>query len=193
MASQHSQPARRGRPRTFDHEQLLEKSVDVFWKHGIAGATTRVLEDELGVSQSSIYNAYGSKDELLDQSVALYETRLNTAVLSRLDVPSREALLEFMDAVSHWVCQDEHRGCLVMNMASESPDHAYRLEAYRVGLSRSITSCLRTFTADEAEVEAKADLLVSAVLGMNVSARCGADAVEITRISDGIKREIAGW
>lgn len=193
MTSQNATPTKRGRPRTFDHEQLLQNSVDIFWRYGQGGATTRVLEEELGISQSSLYNAYGSKDELLKQSVARYAANLQATVLSHLETPSRESLLDFVDAVLRWVSDDEHRGCLVMNLAVENKGQGYRLEAYRQGLFEAFTASLQTFMTDDAAIEANADLLVVAVLGMNVSAKCGAEASELQRIASGIKRHINAW
>lgn len=183
---------KRGRPRKFDADQLLDSTVDTFWKHGLAGTTTRVLEDTLGVSQSSLYNAFGSKDQLLNQAIARYESGLQTAVLDRLSEPSRDTLLDFVDAIIDWVSNPEHPGCLVMNLASEHPDHAWRLETYRVALTDGIGDCLATFV-DPKEVRARADLLAAAFLGLNLSAKCGTPATELTRAAAGIKAQIASW
>lgn len=193
MREQASPQAKRGRPRAFDGDELVEASVDVFWRHGINGATTRVLETELGISQSSLYNAYGSKEGLLDQTVARYERRLNAMVLSRLDEPSREALVDFVDAVVRWVGQDEHPGCLVLNLSAEDPDHAYRLKIYRTKLRRGLKPSVKTFTEDKAEADVRTELLLAAVLGLNLSAKSGASRAELRRIGNGIKHQINAW
>lgn len=183
----------RGRPRTFDHDQLLERSVDVFWKHGSVGTTTRILESELEISQSSLYNAFGSKEGLLDETVARYETKLDAAVLSRLEPPSREALADFVSAVVNWVSSDEHRGCLILNLAAEDASHGHRLKEYRTRLRRSLRPAVRSFTADSTQVNSRTELLVAAVLGLNVCARSGAGTRELKRMGREIKRQIAAW
>lgn len=184
---------RRGRPRSFEHEQLLDRSVELFWCHGLAGTTTRVLETELAISQSSLYNTYGSKDGLLDQTVDRYETKLNATVLSRLDEPSREALIDFVGAVVRWISRKERRGCLILNLAAEDRGQSHRLKAYRARLRRAIKPAIRTFTDVEDEVTARTDLLVAAVLGLNVCAKTGAGNAELNRIGQAIKQQIAAW
>lgn len=187
-----AQTKKRGRPRTFDADKLINDTVETFWKYGYAGTTTRVLETSLGISQSSLYNAYGSKDQLLDEAVARYETELKASVLAKLAVPSRTALLQFIDAVTDWVSNPEHPGCLVMNLACEQPGHAGRMEAYRIALTDGFSACLATFVETD-QVSSRADVLTVAVLGLNLSARCGAPVEVLTQTADGIKAEINSW
>ena len=49
-----------GRPRSFDEQDIVDQALNVFWTYGGANTTTRILERELGITQSSIYNAFGS-------------------------------------------------------------------------------------------------------------------------------------
>ncbi len=187
------QQGRRGRPRSFEHDEVLDRSVDVFWKHGLAGTTTRLLERELAVSQSSLYNTFGSKDGLLEQAVDRYASELDASVLARLDPPSRQALLDFVAAVVRWIGREDQRGCLILNLAAEHPDHGHRLKAYRRRLRRAIKPAVRTFTDDEQLVAARTELLVAAVLGLNVCARSGAADAELQRLGHGIRQQITAW
>lgn len=185
--------AQRGRPKTFDDQVLLEKSMETFWRHGLNGATTRVLEQELGIGQSSLYNTFGSKDRLLEQSLVRYEEQLNATVFSCLKEPGRDAVLTFIDRVAEWVSNDDRRGCLVMNLAQEAPEHAHRLKAYRVKLRRSLKPSLRTFIDSPDLVDSRTDLIVAGILGLNVSARSGASAAELRRLAGAIREQVAAW
>ena len=49
-----------GRPRSFDEQDIVDRALNLFWAYGGANTTTRMLERELGITQSSIYNAFGS-------------------------------------------------------------------------------------------------------------------------------------
>lgn len=183
----------RGRPPEFDREELLDRAIGVFWRHGRTGATTRILERELGVSQSSLYNAFGSKAELLDLAVERYQSALDDEVLSRLDRADRTGLLDFVDAVVRWVGRDRHRGCLILNLAAEDPADGHRLAAYRTRLRRAIRPAVRSFTDDERLANARVDVLISAVLGLVVSARGGAGRAELTRLRRAIRTQILAW
>ena len=169
--------------------------MELFWRLGFNATTTRVLEHELGISQSSLYNAFGSKDELFTQAIDHYQDRLDQAVLSHLDQPrpSRASIIAFFDAVVRWIGNDKHRGCLVLNFATESTAGIARMRAYRARLRDLFRPALQSFTTNDAEVEARTELLVASVLGLNISARNGAALAELEQLSQGIKRQVAAW
>lgn len=185
----------RGRPRAFDTDQALERSMLLFWRHGFNATTTRTLENELGISQSSLYNAFGSKEQLFGQAIAYYERRLDEVVLSHLDrpEPDRAAIIDFLSAVLEWISQDDHPGCLVLNYAAESQDGKVRMRAYRARLRELFGPALQTFTDEAQDIEARTELLVAAVLGLNISARSGADPDELQQLAAGIKRQVTLW
>jgi len=152
-----------------------------------------MLERELGLSQSSLYNAFGSKADLLDRVVDRYQQDLDAEVLARLEPADRDALVDFVDAVARWVGRDEHRGCLILNLATEDPAEGYRLDAYRLRLRRAVKPAVRSFTPDAGEAAARTDLVVSTVLGLVVSARAGAGRAELGRIRRALRTQILAW
>ena len=190
-----SEGTTRGRPRAFDTDDALDRSMTVFWRLGFNATTTRVLENELGISQSSLYNAFGSKEELFEQAIDHYQNQLDRVVLAHLDRPdpSRESIIDFVDAVVEWIRDDDHRGCLVLNYATESEEGTERMRAYRARLRDLFRPALLTFTTDPADVEARTEVLVAAILGLNISARSGADAAELRQLGQGIQRQVATW
>ncbi|MDH3684129.1 MAG: TetR/AcrR family transcriptional regulator [Acidimicrobiia bacterium] len=185
----------RGRPRAFDTDEILQQSVEVFWRHGFSGTTTRTLEQELGISQSSLYNAFGSKEKLFEQTVSRYEEQLEAEVMSHLagDDPDRDSLLAFVDAVTIWIRNDDHRGCLVLNLGLDTEDGGRRVTAYRAKLRELLSKAIGSFTYAEADIEARTELIVAAILGLNISASSGASKAELLRLRDGIKHQIRAW
>ena len=194
-----SQPTR-GRPRTFDIDEIIDRSVEVFWRQGSVGTTTRGLEQELGISQSSLYNAFGSKEDLVTRALDRYSERLESAVLSHLtgvapdDDPdeARAKLLRFVDAVRHWVADDAHRGCLLLNLAAEA-DTGERMNDYRATLRRLIETAVDRLSPSADQRAARTELLLAAVLGLNISARTGASAEELSQLAGGIAHQIEAW
>lgn len=189
------EPSTRGRPRAFNTDKVLAHAVDLFWCLGYHGTTTRVLETELGISQSSLYNAFTSKDHLFDQVLERYQNQLNATVLAKLDRPDpdRESILEFFTALVAWIQNKDHPGCLVLNFSVESEEGGKLVTNYRKQLRKLLRPALRTFTTDEDDVEARTELLVLAALGLNISARSGANRAELRRLGNGIKRQVATW
>lgn len=186
--------ARAGRPRQFDVETTLDAAVDLFWRRG-AGVTTRDLESELGLSQSSIYNAFGSKRALHHAALARYEEMIEERLLSPLEHPEadRRRLDAFFDALGEWI--GDRRGCMLTNLFCEAggdrDDVRDRAEAYRLRLRTAFRAVLERSGAPMPDD--RSELLVLAVLGLNLAARCGADADEIARLRDATTSQIDAW
>lgn len=69
------------RPRQFRDEDLLTRTMLVFWQHGFEGASVRRLEAATGLTASSLYNRFGSKDALF---LAVLDHYLETVVSRRI-------------------------------------------------------------------------------------------------------------
>jgi TetR/AcrR family transcriptional regulator, copper-responsive repressor len=64
------------RPRNFSREEVLEKALPVFWKHGFADASLQQLEKATGVNKSGLYSEFSGKEELFLESLRFYLDRL---------------------------------------------------------------------------------------------------------------------
>ena len=54
-------PKPRGRPRSFDERDALEKATQVFWSKGYDGVTIDDLVAGMGVGRPSLYSVFGDK------------------------------------------------------------------------------------------------------------------------------------
>ena len=192
-----------GRPRTFDEAEVLDRAVDLFWSSGYRNTTTRDLEAALGISQSSLYNAFGSKQGLMQAALDRYESMTATALLEPLEQGEHglDAISSFFDSLARWVCGAGRSGCMIINLMAEEggKDSAVneRTTAYRNRVRGALHDALRTAVdADQAtpgHVELRADLLFGEVLGINVAARGGASSDEVNRLVAGAHHLIDSW
>src|SRR6266478_590204 len=53
-----------GRPKSFSREEVLEKALPVFWKHGFADTSLQELERATGVNKSGLYTEFRDKEDL---------------------------------------------------------------------------------------------------------------------------------
>jgi TetR/AcrR family transcriptional regulator, copper-responsive repressor len=53
-----------GRPKGFNREEVLEKAMPVFWKHGFADTSLQDLERATGVNKSGLYAEFRDKEDL---------------------------------------------------------------------------------------------------------------------------------
>ena len=194
-------PRRAGRPRTFDADEALDTVLDLFWRQGYRGTTTRALEAELGLGPSSLYNAFGSKQEMLEAALDRYQRRLDNEVLIHLTrgEGGLDAVDRFLSALGRWVSSDA-RGCLMINLMAEggsTPDVLARARRYRMRVREALKRALRR-AADAGQIEgdgvdSHADLLVTTILGLDVAAHGGASAAELRRLLSATRSQVQAW
>ncbi|MFJ9425841.1 TetR/AcrR family transcriptional regulator [Streptomyces sp. NPDC101249] len=61
-----------GRPRGFDADEALERAVHVFWEQGYEGASLTDLTSAMGITRTSMYAAFGNKEELFRKALERY-------------------------------------------------------------------------------------------------------------------------
>jgi len=190
-------PGSVGRPRRFDEDAVLDRVVDIFWANGHANTTTRLLEAELSMKQSSIYNAFGSKQQLLHRAVDRYLHQVDEQVVSTLDrADAGEAeLLQFLDDLLAWISTDPKPGCLMLNVLAEQASADEHLveqaRQYRERLRTAFVAALST--TDSQDRNWRADALLAGAMGMNLAARGRAEPAEVAAFCDALRSQVQSW
>ena len=107
---------------SFNREEIILKSTEVFRAKGYSGTSIQDLVDATGLNRSSIYNSFGSKQDLYRTVLAFYEEE-NTKQFRQVLLRSKNALeaLEkiLRSAVDSILLDKEGKGCLILNCKSE--------------------------------------------------------------------------
>lgn len=108
-------------------ERLLAAATELFYAEGIHTVGIDRVIERAGVAKASLYNTFGSKDELirayLQERHARSEARL-TAAMAAVDSP-REKVLAIFTAQESYFERWNYRGCAFLNASAESaPDSA---------------------------------------------------------------------
>lgn len=106
----------RGRPRTFDELEALEKATQVFWSKGYDGATVDDLVEGMGVGRPSLYRVFGDKRTLFLRVLRAYaETKGARAAQALLSPQTlRASLTGFLrHAVESATEEGSAAGCLL--------------------------------------------------------------------------------
>ncbi|MFJ4832848.1 TetR/AcrR family transcriptional regulator [Streptomyces sp. NPDC088747] len=87
-----------GRPRGFDAEEALEQAMRVFWEQGYEGASLADLTSAMGITRTSMYAAFGNKEELFRKALERY-TRVPASYGARAlrEPTAREVATAFLD------------------------------------------------------------------------------------------------
>jgi TetR/AcrR family transcriptional repressor of nem operon len=90
------------RPREFERSEALQHAVEAFWDLGYEATSTAVLEERMAIGRSSLYAAFGSKDDLYAEALARYVDELRGRVISRLRAkgPALSVLRSFFNDVA---------------------------------------------------------------------------------------------
>ena len=180
-----------GRKKTYDRDDLIDRSVELFRDHGYAGTSTQMLVEELGVNRYSIYAEFGTKLGLFDAALQRYDESVIERSFGPLEAPGAglaqiRALLEFYALASDSPAWG--RGCLLCNTAVEfaaaDPSGAGLVQRYFERLSRAFRSALTNARdgqeiGSSVDVSAEAESLTATVLGLFVMLRAQAPSAAI--------------
>ncbi|MDZ4789736.1 MAG: TetR/AcrR family transcriptional regulator [Hyphomicrobiales bacterium] len=111
----------RGRPRSFDKDDVLERITCVFWERGFDGATYEQMEAETGLKRQSLIYAFGDKRALFLAALQHYRTTRVEAVCAAL-ASAKTAKQGVAAAFDIWrgdASRQRHRGCLLVTTAGE--------------------------------------------------------------------------
>ena len=188
-----------GRPRSFETDQAVDAALELFWHKGYRGTSTRDLEARLGIGQSSIYNAFGSKLRLLEAALDRYERQISDTLVTPLErsLDGIAAIDDFFAALATWITTDGRRGCMILNLMAEStdePEIGERTRTYRRRLQDAFRGALQNEPGiDPTSVDLRVDLLMTAVLGLNIAAREGAGPNELQHSVEAVRHVLHDW
>jgi TetR/AcrR family transcriptional regulator, transcriptional repressor for nem operon len=143
----------------------------------------RDLAARMGITGTSLYNAFGDKRSLFRQALRNYAERSTRERLARLEssLPPKEAVRAFLvEIIEHSLDDRDRRGCLLVNSALEVAPHdptlgaeiAARLGEIEAFFRRSVAAAQAAGTVppdrDPADL---ARLLLGVTLGIRVLAR----------------------
>jgi AcrR family transcriptional regulator len=118
MVQNKSRP--RGRPRSFDERDALEKATQVFWSKGYDGVTIDDLVAGMGVGRPSLYSVFGDKRTLFLRVLKAYAETKGALAAQALLTPHalRDSLASFLrHAVESATEEGSAPGCLLLCIA----------------------------------------------------------------------------
>jgi TetR/AcrR family transcriptional repressor for divergent bdcA len=181
----------RGRPRSFDIEEAVDRAVKLFHRRGYDAVGVAELGSELGIKPPSFYAAFGSKAGLFEQALERYTaSKSNVFSNALLKGGSVTEVIErtLLEAARLYPERDGAAGCLVIDGTRNSADPEAR--ALTAALKEAGRTRIRDFIATEfpARADELADLVTIALSGMSSAARDGAKASTLKAFAEAASR-----
>ena len=136
-------------------QRLIDAAADLFYRQGIGTVGVDLVSKAAGVSKRTLYQEFGSKDQLIAQSLDAKGTDIISLYLPAEDTgaPPRGQLLAVFGRLSGWTASETFRGCPFINTVTELADPGH--PARRV--ARDYKQRLRDYFADQAGRAGAAD------------------------------------
>jgi AcrR family transcriptional regulator len=128
-----------GRLKKFSREEVLDKTIPVFWKHGYAETSVQDVERATGVNKSGLYTEFENKDDLFIASLGRYLEVLRergTLTKQPLGWGNIEAFLKL--CYGSW----GQRGCFSVNSMREFSDLPPQARELMIGSVKGIKRLL---------------------------------------------------
>ena len=180
-------------------QRLIDAAADLFYEQGIGTVGVDLVSKAAGVSKRTLYREFGSKDQLIAQSLDAKGPEVIGAYLPAEDgdAPARQQILAAFDRLSWWTAAESYRGCPFVNTATELADAQH--PARRV--ARDYTLRIRAFFERQAAAGLAEDpsrlanqliaffdgAIVQAVMGNALEPAATAAAVEALLDAQGVR------
>jgi AcrR family transcriptional regulator len=194
--------AERGRPRSFDRKQALHRAMLLFWEKGFQATSMSELTAAMGINAPSLYAAFGSKDALYREAMALYEEGDGVELSRQIaQAPSAKAAIAayLMRSAALFTRPGKPAGCMVVlsvvHGAGTSLQTGDALRDARAEAQAMIEARLRR-GIEAGELPANCDppaiasFYVTVQQGMSIRARDGATLPELEAIA---RAAMAAW
>jgi AcrR family transcriptional regulator len=178
----------KGRPRSFELGDVLEKATKVFWRHGYEGASLGRLQSATGLTPPSIYNAFGSKEGLYQACLDHYAAGPGSHTVAELtEPPSKEGVRAFLTtAAREFTEPGRPAGCMISTAALNLSPELRSVEDATAARRAATMSLLEDYLtrADAPRPRTLARFFGAIIQGMSVQARDGATEEELTALAD---------
>ena len=108
--------------RSTARERLLAAADELFYEHGVHSVGIDKVIDRAGVAKASLYNTFGSKDELVRAYLQGRHERREARILREIDRHEDpvDRVLAVFDAMVAITEQPRFRGCAFLNASAEA-------------------------------------------------------------------------
>jgi AcrR family transcriptional regulator len=192
----------RGRPQSFELDQVLDAAVLIFWSNGYEGASLADLTKAMGINRPSLYAKFGNKHGLflaaIDRYIETISAPQSLPLAQETDIMAAVAGY-FREIVRTVTTANRPAGCLIASVACEVAERDIDLRAKIATLLDQAESFIDARLEAEGygknrvpEAAVTGAMVVVAGLGFAQRARLGATRKSLNKIADGLVHQFFG-
>jgi len=115
-------------------DELVRKSLEVFYANGFHATGMDKLVLETGVSKTSMYKHFRTKEDIILATLRLRDENFRNWLYRRVEAQAdspRGQLLAIFDALEEWFAKPEFRGCMFIKASAEfqETDHPIHVQS----------------------------------------------------------------
>ncbi len=140
-----------GVPVTHPRDRLLDAATRLFCRHGINATGIDLVVSEAGTAKTTLYNAFGSKEGLVEAVLEGEGRRWRDWFFAALDnpgLPPRARLHLIFPALEDWFGQDDYFGCAFINAVAEHDKSEERLRGITLHHKRLVLGRIEEIAAE---------------------------------------------
>lgn len=120
--------------RQTKRDELVKKALEVFYRNGFHATGMDMLAAESGVSKTSMYKHFRTKEDLILAVLRLRDENFRNWIFRRMEDAGgapKEQLLGLFDALAEWFGEKGYRGCMFIKASAEyqEKEHAIHVQS----------------------------------------------------------------
>jgi AcrR family transcriptional regulator len=186
------------RPRSFSVEDTVEAAAEVFWSKGYQDTAISDLEQATGLSRSSLYGAFGTKQAIFELALEWYLRGFIAPRLAPMERPGADLgdIERFFTglAVFFRTGSQARQGCLMINSIAEDEGRGTLLGGRAQAFRDRLTAAFANAMAGQHEpglAYGRAQLLTATTFGIWLAARI--DPAGAAQACDAAAACVSGW
>lgn len=132
------------RPKIYDESQVLYAATMCFWQHGYSSTSMKNLETATQLSSGSLYNSFGSKEQLFQLTLEFYTEKVVGKRIRKYlhDGNAYNGIKEFIFHCFNSTPLPNNIACLLVNTATELAPHEVKIKTFLNKTFRHIDDAL---------------------------------------------------
>ncbi|MEU0586968.1 TetR/AcrR family transcriptional regulator [Streptomyces sp. NPDC006132] len=138
-------------PMTPAARRALEAAARLFYERGIHAVGVDLIAAEAGVTKKTLYDRFGSKEQIVVEYLADRDERWRAFLAERLDAAGpdpRERVLAVFAATRAWAEESSPKGCSMVNAHAEISDPAHPAHPIITGQKQWMLALFTRLAAD---------------------------------------------